>query len=47
MFDEQSALKSGSHVAKNSIISSIIDVILFELINAKHNSIALLLSETS
>ena len=40
IFDVQSALNSVSHVAKNSNISLIIVRILFELIKAKHNSIA-------
>lgn len=40
IFDVQSALNSVSHVPRNSIISLVIDRILFEFINAKHNSIA-------
>jgi hypothetical protein len=40
IFDVQSALNSDSHVPRNSNISFVIVRILFELINAKHNSIA-------
>ena len=40
IFDVQSALNSISHVARKSNISLVIVRILFELIKAKHNSIA-------
>jgi len=40
IFEVQSALNSTSQVAKKSNISFVIVRILFELINAKHNSIA-------
>jgi hypothetical protein len=44
IFDVQSALNSCSHVPKNVNISLIIVRTLFELISAKHNSIARLKS---
>ena len=47
MFDEQSALNSGSHVRKNSISSSIISTMFALLIRAKHNSMARRFSDTS